>query len=200
MRRIPVCLAGAVLSVLVLASCGSSSKSSSNTTTGNGSTATTAPASTATSEGTGTTLSGGGAGSAAIASVTFTGSSADPTITIAGSSLGQLPSPNPAYTPEGHPLCPLSPSGNQGYDYGTNLYLYDPARNWAGGRYRPELGELDCIGLIVQTFTPTKIVFKFGSAYAQYQKQDNYLLAEGDPYQVAANGATLQGTVHYSAG
>lgn len=119
---------------------------------------------------------------------------------MTGTGLGQQPATNPDYTPEGHQLCPLPPSGDQGYDYGTNLYLYDPARNWAGGRYRPELGELDCIGLLVQSFTPDKIVFKFGSAYAQYQKQDNYLLAEGDPYEMAVNGAVSKGTVHYTTG
>ena len=130
----------------------------------------------------------------------FTGSSSDPTVTVNGTNLGQLPTANPDYTPEGHQLCPLPPAGSQGYDYGTNLYLYDPSRNWAGGRYRPDLGELDCIGLLVQSFTPTKVVFKFGSAYAQYQKQDNYLLAEGDPFEVAVNGAILRGTVHYTSG
>jgi hypothetical protein len=121
-------------------------------------------------------------------------------VTVSGTDLGQLPAPNPDYTPEGHQLCPLPPSGDQGYDYGTNLYLYDTARNWAGGRYRPALGELDCIGLIVQSFTATKVVFKLGSAYAQYQKQDNYLLAEGDGYEVAVNGAVSRGSVHYTAG
>src|SRR5260370_677595 len=79
-------------------------------------------------------------------------------VTVSGSARGQLPSPSPTYTPEGHQLCPLPPSGNQGYDHGTSLYLFDSARNWAGGRYRPDLGELDCIGLIVSSFTPTRVV------------------------------------------
>jgi hypothetical protein len=146
----------------------------------------------------GTTLVGALAGAGSITSVVFTGSSANPTVTVTGTGLGQLSAANPTFTPEGHQLCPLPPAGNQGFDYGVSFYLFDPARNWAGGRYRPELGELDCIGLLTSSFTPTKVVFSFGSAYSQYQQKYNYLLAEGDPYQLVVNGATAQGTVHYT--
>ncbi len=138
-------------------------------------------------------------GTATITSVTFSGTTASPTVTVRGSNLGQLPAPNPAYTPEGHPpLCPAPPSGNQGYDYGTSYYLADTSRNWSGGRYRPELNELDCIGLVTSSFSATEVMFTFGSAYAQYQQKYDYLLAEGDTYQLAINGATYQGTVHYT--
>ena len=119
-------------------------------------------------------------------------------MTVSGSGLGSEPSHDPTYTPEGTQLCPLPASGNQGYDYGTSFFLYDANRNWAGGRYRPSLGELDCIGLLPSKFTPTQVVFQFGSAYAQYQQKDNYLLAEGDSYQMAINGATFSGAVHYT--
>ena len=69
-------------------------------------------------------------------------------------------------------LCPLAPpAGNQGYDYRTNLYLYDRTRNWAGGRYRPELSELDCVGLLVSKFSANQVVIQFGAAYAQYGQQ-----------------------------
>jgi hypothetical protein len=117
---------------------------------------------------------------------------------VTGTGLGQLPASNPTFTPEGHPLCPLPPSGNQGFDYGLSFYLADTGRNWSGGRYRSELGELDCIGLNASTFTSTKVVFTFGSAYTQYQQAHNYLLAEGDPFQLVVNGATIQGNVHYT--
>jgi hypothetical protein len=198
---------GAVLAAVLLSlaagGCGGSKSSSKN----NASSDTTSPASTSSSTSTASTtttstslLPGQVAGAGPVSSVVFTGDSANPTVTINGSGLGQQPPPNPSYTPEGQKLCPLPPSGNQGYDYGVSLYLADPSRNWSGGRYRPELGELDCIGLLPSTFTATKVVFTFGSAYAQYQKQDNYLLAEGDPYQLVVNGAAFQGTVHYTQG
>lgn len=128
----------------------------------------------------------------------FTGTTLDPTVTVNGTGLGGTPPHNPTYTPEGTGLCPLPPSGNQGYDYGVAFYLFDPARNWAGGRYRPGIGELDCIGLLPSIFTPTKVVFKFGAAYAQYQQKDNYLLAVGDPFQLVVNGNAFSGTVKYT--
>ncbi|HLX88447.1 MAG TPA: hypothetical protein VKR22_08355 [Acidimicrobiales bacterium] len=172
----------------------------SSTTTNTGSNSgTSAP--TTTTEATTTTASGGGGGggSATISGVVFTGTPQSPTVTINGSGFGSMPAANPNHTPEGTPqLCPLPPSGNQGYDYGTNLYIFDTPRNWAGGRYRPELNELDCVGLLISKYTPTQVVFQFGSAYAQYQQQDNYLLAEGDAFQAAVNGATFSGNVHYT--
>lgn len=212
-----------VMLSLVAGACGGSTNSGSSSTsnpstsstpTTAGSTSTTAssPSTTATSSSsdtevattTGTSGAGGSSGSGGsskptITSVIFTGTTMTPTVTVNGSDLGSLPPPNPTYTPEGHPpLCPLTPSGNQGYDYGTSFYLADTGRNWAGGRYRPSLNELDCIGLVESKFTQTQVVFQFGSAYAQYQQQYNYLLAEGDPYQLQVNSATFSGTVHYT--
>src|SRR5258708_5009089 len=95
MRRIPTCVAGAALSAFLVAGCGSSSSSSSNTTTSGPPSTTTAPASTgetATTAGSGgagsggatTTLPGQRAGSGTVASVVFTGTTADPTVTVSG--------------------------------------------------------------------------------------------------------------------
>jgi hypothetical protein len=134
-----------------------------------------------------------------ISSVIFTGTTTAPTITINGSGFGTTPTPNPTYTPAGTQLCPLPPpTGDQGLDYGTSLYVFDVPRNWAGGRYRPQLNELDCVGLLISKFTATQVVLQFGAAYAQYQQKYNYLLAEGDAYQIAVNGAMFSGTVHYT--
>ena len=125
----------------------------------------------------------------------FAGGSEAPTVTINGTGLGTQPAPNPDYTPEGHPLCPVTPSGNQGYDYGSNgLYLSDTAHKWSAGRYRPDGGELDCIGLLVSQFTPTQVVFQLGSFYTKPQ----YSLDEGDTYELAVNGTVFLGTVHYT--
>ena len=188
-RRLQLVLAVGAVAVLAGAC--------SSTTTGSGTT--TSEASTTSS-----TAAGGGAdsgGAATISSVVITGTTTAPTITVNGSGLGTMPSPNPTYTPAGTQLCPLAPpAGNQGYDYGTSLFMFDVPRNWAGGRYRPELNELDCVGVLVTKFTPTQVVFQFGAAYAAYQQKDNYLLAEGDAYQLAVNGATYSGTVHYTQG
>lgn len=192
-----------MLAALLLSACGGGSTSAANSSTTStsrpGTADTVAPTSTST-EASATTAAGGGSSPSGgtITSVVFTGTSDSPTVTINGANLGQMPAANPSYTPEGHQLCPVPPSGNQGYDYGTNLYLFNPDRNWAGGRYRPDLGELDCIGLVVSKFTPSQIVFTLGSAYAQYGASKNYVLAEGDNFQAAVNGAMLQGKVHYT--
>ena len=181
---------GAIVLGLLAGAC------SSGTTNAGSNSGTSAPTTTATT--TSTTAAGGGGGSATISGVVFTGTTVAPTVTINGSGFGSMPAANPNYTPEGTQLCPLPASGNQGYDYGTNLYVFDSSRNWAGGRYRPALNELDCVGLLVSKYTPTQVVLQFGSAYAQYQQKDNYLLAEGDKYEIAVNGATFDGTVHYT--
>ena len=140
---------------------------------------------------------------ARISSVAFTGSVANPTITIRGSDFGARPQRLPAFRPE-------PPHGNQppyacttrsslssvGYDYGTRLWLVDSAqgRGWSAGRYRPTLRELDCVGLVIVGYTATKVVLRLGVDY----KVHHYRLASGDPYQVAVNGADKRGVVKYS--
>ena len=186
-RRLQLMVAVGAVAVLAGA-CSSTATTSESTTTTEAATSSTA-------------AGGGGAAAATISSVVFTGTTTAPTVTVNGTGLGAMPAPNPTYTPAGTQMCPLAPPpGNQGYDYGTSLFLFDSSRNWAGGRYRPELNELDCVGLLVSKFTPTQVVFQYGSAYATYQQKDNYLLAEGDSYQLTVNGANYSGTVHYTAG
>ena len=199
-RRWGLLFGAGALALLGAACGGGGTPSGSAATTGTAATTTSgAGGSTSSTEGAGGGSGSGGGGAAAISSVIFTGTTMAPTVTINGSGLGSMPAANPTYTPAGTQLCPLAPpAGNQGYDYGTSLYLYDSGRNWAGGRYRPELSELDCVGLLVSKFSASQVVFQFGAAYAQYGQQHNYLLAEGDPYQIAVNGATFSGSVHYT--
>jgi hypothetical protein len=85
--------------------------------------------------------------------------------------------------------------GNAGRDYGTSLYVVDASQHFAAGRYRPEADELDCIGLIVTTFTPTDIEFRPGSAYQQFYPK--YQINDGDSLQVEVNGASRTFHVEY---
>jgi hypothetical protein len=133
---------------------------------------------------------------AAISSVTFSGTPQNPSIIVHGTNLGSKPGPNPAASPSNQPLCPVTINGNAGLDYGTSLYLADDARRMAAGRYRPEINELDCIGLIVTKFTPTEVDYRFGAYYAQVYPK--YPLAAGDSIEVGVNGATK--TVHVKYG
>jgi hypothetical protein len=131
-----------------------------------------------------------------ITSVTFGGSAANPSFVIHGTNLGARPRPSPAAHPSGQNGCPAI-AGDDGYDYGTSLYLAVPAKSWAGGRYRPSLNETDCIDLVVTKFTATEVDFHFGPFYAQNHAQ--FSLDNGDEVEVAVNGATKTVHVKYGA-
>ena len=122
----------------------------------------------------------------------FGGTPSKPGITIVGSDLNYDPSygtaapdPNPSYTPGGHPGCPTNFGGKQGYDYGTRLYFVDKSAKplWAAGRYRPHLGELDCIGLILEQWGSGRIQYRFGSFF----QKDHLKLRKGDYVQLVWN-------------
>jgi hypothetical protein len=139
------------------------------------------------------------ASGATITSVKFAGSAANPTVTIVGGGFGTRPQPAPTFRPR-PPQGTVAPygcttTGNVGYDYGTQLWLSDgaPGRIWSAGRYRPTIKELDCVGLLVVSYSPTKIVYRLGVDY----KAHGYHLSEGNPYQVSVRGATKRGVVHY---
>lgn len=145
------------------------------------------------------------AASPSISSVVITGSQAHPVITIKGSGFGSRPAPNPGYHPPAltHPLCPAKPVlplARYGWDYGTHLYLVDSSQHpgWSAGRYRPALGELDCIGLLISKYTPTEVVFRLGAAYPTIPGAPaHYALVTGDKYTVSVNGAQFSGVVRY---
>jgi hypothetical protein len=143
---------------------------------------------------------------AKITHVTITGTERNPVITVRGQHLGTRPLPNPAYHPLGHPpLCPpnpTKPASAYGFDYGTKLFIADSTQqpNWSGGRYRPKLGELDCVGIIVVSFTQTKVVLRLDAAYrAPLKNRPNrsYHLMENDVFAVGVNSAQSSGQVHY---
>ena len=145
------------------------------------------------------------AASTSISSVAITGSQAQPVITIRGTGFGSRPAPNPAYHPPAltHRLCPVQPVqplARYGWDYGTHIYLTDASQHpgWSAGRYRPALGELDCIGLLISKYTPTEIVFRLGAAYPTIPGAPaHYALATGDRFTVSVNGAVFSGVVRY---
>ena len=139
---------------------------------------------------------GGGGCTAHITSVVFSGSAADPSVAVHGTCLGARPAPSPAGHPSGLNGCPAV-AGDDGYDYGTNLYIAVPAKNWAGGRYRPSLNETDCIDLVVTKFTPTEVDFHFGRSYASFYPK--FSLNDGDAVEVGVNGATRTVHVKYGA-
>jgi hypothetical protein len=150
-------------------------------------------------------LTRGAIGQPSIDRVIFGGTPANPGITITGSHLtydlhySSAPPPaDPPYTPGGHPGCPVTFKGPQGHDYGTRLYVVDKSASplWAAGRYRPRLGELDCIGLIVEQWTSGSIQFRFGS----FLRLKHFRLESGDFVQLVFNHLTTGVHVSYAAG
>lgn len=115
-----------------------------------------------------------------ITAVQFTGTPAEPTVTITGSNFGPKPAPEPS-----EPLTCFA--GDTSFDYGTSLYFTETTQNWTAG----EIG--DCIGLSVSTYTETQIVYKFGAGYGHYGQ-----VTSGDAYTLVVGSTKYSGTVAYS--
>src|SRR5262249_32513711 len=113
-------------------------------------------------------------------SVSFSGSAADPTVTIDGSGFGSLPAAGV-----------VSPAGFTGTDYGNSLWIYDSTGVWNAGNSNPQF---DYIGLLVSTYTDSEIVYTFGSAYPTYGS-----LNQGDACTVTVLDATYSCNVNYNA-
>src|SRR5205814_1651113 len=129
--------------------------------------------------------SDGGLITSHIASVVFTGSSSAPTVTVNGSGFG--PNPPTAY-PANNTSCGIYT--NNGYWYGKDLSFLDVTNNWQAGAGNASGG--NCIGLIVQSWTPTQIVFTFGSAYGSF---DHWTADLGDSYTIHVKTASYSGVV-----
>jgi hypothetical protein len=151
-------------------------------------------------------------GGRAVTSVAFHGSVAAPVVDIRGHGFGHRPAANPPRPPEppyastylqGGSGCTTT-GPHVGYDYGTNLYYtsgglhsYTSGAKLSAGRYRPNLlphHELDCVGLVVIRYTPTRITFKIGSDYAAH----HYRIDNGDRYEIGIHSLRYHGTVHYT--
>jgi hypothetical protein len=139
-----------------------------------------------------------------ITKLTVGGSASSPIFTLSGHGLA-VPAPSPKASPSNQQLCPLSISGNAGFDYGTQFSLLawdaQPSSSndllYSAGRYRPALDELDCIGIVVLAHTTTKIRFTFGHGYVQYYTAKPRLLRNGDVVEVVLRGAAFATVVHF---
>jgi hypothetical protein len=123
-----------------------------------------------------------------IASVSFSGTHgpgvASPTITITGSQLGATA---PAGTSDNATSCGAYTAN--GKVYGGKLYFTDDANFEAG--FSNSSGA-DCVGVIVVSWSPTKVVLKFGNAYGTF---DHWFLSNGDGYALSVKTAIWGGTV-----
>jgi hypothetical protein len=123
-----------------------------------------------------------------IASVSFSGTHgpgmASPTITITGSHFGTTALPG---TPDGTTACGTYVAN--GDVYLNKLYFTDDANFEAGFS---NSGGADCIGIIVVSWSPTKVVFKFGNSYGSFA---HWYLSNGDGYAFSVKNAIWGGSV-----
>lgn len=129
-------------------------------------------------------------GNPSISLIIFGGTPTNPDITVRGTDLDYqpyqpVPPKVPSSTPSNQKLCPVAIKGIPGYDYGQKLFFVDKSAKpeWSAGRYRPALGELDCIGIIVTRYTSGEVVFHFGG----YFKQAHYRVNPGDFVGIQVN-------------
>jgi hypothetical protein len=139
-----------------------------------------------------------------IGSVAFEGSATDPEIVVVGSGFGSVPGPDPA-------ICPakagarydsrcdaqtLAGNKRDGNDYGATtlgLRWTSSSRNFSAGIYVAG-SYLDCIGVVIKSWSPTTVVFGLGCQYALYDPA-----ASGGQYRLQLRGDTRSGTIRYKA-
>jgi hypothetical protein len=137
-------------------------------------------------------LFGGIVGAAApqpfITSVTFSGQAgpnvASPTITLIGTHFGANP---PAGTSDATTSC--GTYANNGNVYGSKLYFEDD--NFFEAGFNNSLGAT-CIGIIVDSWSSTKVVLHFGNAYGGF---DHWYLSNGDGFAISVKTAIFGGAV-----
>lgn len=132
----------------------------------------------------------------AVSSVAITGTLAKPIITVTGTGFGSTPpAPNPATPPDGQQGCPTSPTGvpsQEGYLFGTSLYVIDQAPVGFDAGINSITGEFDCVGLLIDSWSDTQIVIGFGDLYAQNIPGNHYEFADTDHVEVTVLGAPGQ--------
>jgi hypothetical protein len=123
-----------------------------------------------------------------ITSVKFSGTSgpgtASPKVTITGSDFGTTA---PKGTSDNTTSCGHYTAN--GKVRGSKLYFTDDANFEAG--FSNSSGA-DCVGIIVKSWSSTKVVLKFGNAYGTF---DHWYLTNRDGYAISIKTAIWGGTV-----
>jgi hypothetical protein len=139
-----------------------------------------------------------------IDSVSFEGTATRPKVVVTGSGFGSFPAADPLICPAkagakyGSRCNAQSLAGNKrdGNDYGaTTLGLrWDaPSGNVSAGIYVPG-SYLDCIGVVIASWSATTVVFGLGCQYALYDKA-----MAGANYRLQLLDTLVSGTIRYQA-
>jgi hypothetical protein len=122
-----------------------------------------------------------------IRTVTFSGSSASPVVTLHGSFFGAQP-PSPSYPP-----CD-APNNGTGLLFGTAFYFKDKSARWEAGHGGLPGQNTNCIGVIITSWSSRSVSFEFGSDYGG----GTWVLNAGDRYTVTLRAVNASGTVTYT--
>jgi predicted outer membrane repeat protein len=125
----------------------------------------------------------GASPSPSISAVTFSGSVASPTITVTGSGFG-------TEADLGSPLPVGCLGAFTGSDYLNTLNLLDNTGAWQAG----SSASGNCIGLLISSYSNSKIVFTLGSYYSIA----SYDLNQGDSFTMSLLGTSFSGIVSYT--
>lgn len=134
------------------------------------------------------------AGKPAITAVTFGGSPSAPKFVIHGRNFGSRPAAG--QPPSSSSACRQDgAAGNQGLNYGNKLFFVDSAKFSGGlsGPYRGVPDVIDCVGLVVQSYTANRIVYSLGSDYRKHP----YSIPQGDRVTFVVAGARATLPVRY---
>jgi hypothetical protein len=138
-----------------------------------------------------------------ITKVAFAGSSVAPVITITGSGFGNKPLADPRISPataggKYRSACytqHVQGNGKDGNDFGPIAlgvgWGSKPSKGYNAGVYVPG-SYLDCIGIVIESYSSTKIVVQLGCQYVLYGR-----VAAGDYFLVEVGGHTSSGRVAY---
>lgn len=139
--------------------------------------------------------SSGAAAKPAITSVTLAGSQAKPLFVIRGKNLGRLP--RVGQLPSASSACRGEKApGNQGVNYGSKLYFVDDTNKFSAGLsgpYQTVSDVVDCVGVIVKSFSSSKVEYTLGSDYTKHP----YSVKSGDSVTFVVNGAKATVRVRY---
>jgi hypothetical protein len=116
-----------------------------------------------------------------INNVAVTGAPSAPKLTITGSGFATKANLGKPQTP-----CDPNPPAGNGSDYAANFSFSDTTGNWQAGKSSP----CAFTGLVISSYSNTKIVFSFGSTYPTFGA-----LNPGDNYTITLLGATFKAKV-----
>jgi hypothetical protein len=139
--------------------------------------------------------SSGAAGKPTITSVGLAGSQAKPLFVIHGKNFGQLPGAGQLPSASSGCRADKAPA-SQGINFGNKLYFVDLSNKFSAGLSGPYKGTadvIDCVGVIIKSFSSSKVEYALGSDYTKHP----YSVKSGDRVTFVVNGATATLRVRY---